>query len=213
MGEAGTALTRGRIDKRRAILDAALRVFDREGYDRAGVDVIAAEAGVAKATVYNHFGDKETLLRQAFAALSEEALARNLAAVAPLADRDGDLRALLEDAGLRLVRCYCAPHSWTLRRLLAAEAGRFPDLLGLVQDGVADRVNEALADRLARLVLAGRLRAADPALAAEQFGGLLCGSLDRRTRLGTREVPEEEMREVARAAADTFLRAFGTGEL
>ncbi|TGB14694.1 TetR/AcrR family transcriptional regulator, partial [Streptomyces palmae] len=47
--------------KRQAILDAAVTVFLREGYQRAGVDVIAAAAGVSKQTVYNHFGDKERL--------------------------------------------------------------------------------------------------------------------------------------------------------
>ncbi|MFF6008462.1 TetR/AcrR family transcriptional regulator, partial [Prauserella flavalba] len=40
----------------------------REGYPQARVDQIAAEAGVAKATVYNHFGDKENLFRETIAA-------------------------------------------------------------------------------------------------------------------------------------------------
>jgi TetR/AcrR family transcriptional regulator, mexJK operon transcriptional repressor len=70
---------RGRIDKREAILAAAGEVFGREGYAHAGVDVIAAEAGVAKSTVYNHFGDKETLFREAIAADVDRALAKHLA--------------------------------------------------------------------------------------------------------------------------------------
>src|SRR5688500_9283922 len=116
---------RGRVDKRRAILDAAFAVFAREGYAQAGVDVIAAEAGVAKATVYNHFGDKETLLRETFNALADSALARNMAAVERLNGR-GDLRKTLEDVGLRMVRCHCDERSWAMRRLLAAEIGQFP---------------------------------------------------------------------------------------
>src|SRR5215204_5592639 len=55
--------SRGRIDKREAILTAALRVFSQQGYERASVDEIAAEAGVAKPTIYNHFGTKEQLFR------------------------------------------------------------------------------------------------------------------------------------------------------
>ncbi|MBB5936912.1 TetR/AcrR family transcriptional regulator [Streptomyces zagrosensis] len=52
----------GRLSaKREAILRAAVEVFLREGYARASVDAIAEEAGVAKQTVYNHFGDKERL--------------------------------------------------------------------------------------------------------------------------------------------------------
>lgn len=153
-GAADLTGSRGRIDKRQAILDAAFAVFAREGYVQAGVDAIAAEAGVAKATVYNHFGDKETVLRQTVALLAEQALAQNLAAVERLTDTGGDLRELLEDVGLSLAHCYCDERSWTLRRLLLAEFGRFPDLIGVVYGQVNDRVIEALADRLARLALA-----------------------------------------------------------
>src|SRR4051812_26715792 len=151
---AGKGLTRGRgrIDKRRAILDASFAVFAREGYAQAGVDVIAAEAGVAKATVYNHFGDKESLLRQTVAALAERALAQNLAAVEQLTDPGGGpdgepaerLRTMLEDVGLRLAQCYCDERSWALRRLLSAELNQFPDLLDLVQVQASDRISAAL---------------------------------------------------------------------
>ncbi|MFC5179857.1 TetR/AcrR family transcriptional regulator [Actinomadura harenae] len=200
---------RGRIDKRRAILDAAFAVIGREGYAQAGVDVIAAEAGVAKATVYNHFGDKEALFRASFAAQAERVLTANLAALEVLADTGGDLRDLLEDVGRRLLECYCDERSWAVRRLLLAEHGQFPDLLDVTQSGVADRVLQTLADRFARLALAGRLNLTDPELAAEQFTGLLTGPVDRRTRFGTRPLSEDGLRAGAREAVDTFLRAFG----
>ncbi|WP_231618526.1 TetR/AcrR family transcriptional regulator [Nonomuraea sp. SBT364] len=199
---------RGRIDKRQAILDAAFAVFARAGYAQAGVDVIAAEAGVAKATVYSHFGDKETLLREAVAASADQALADNLTAVDRLTDRGHDLRATLEGVGLRLLQCYCDDRSWALRRLLSAELNQFPDLLDIIHTRAADRIAEALADRLARLTVAGRLRTPDPLLAAEQFFALLTGPMDRRARLGTRHVPIAELRDLSRAAVHTFLRAF-----
>ncbi|HEY3685901.1 MAG TPA: TetR/AcrR family transcriptional regulator [Streptosporangiaceae bacterium] len=205
---AGEPSVRGRIDKRRAILDAAFAVFAREGYTQAGVDVIAAEAGVAKATVYNHFGGKETLLRQAFAALADDALARNLAAVDRLTERGGT-RARLEDVAVHLLTCYCDEKSRTMRRLLVAETPRFPALVDIVQEQVGDRVLQALADRLARLSVAGLLRTPDPALAAEQFTALLTAPIDRRSRLGTRRVPATELRATAKAAVGTFLAAYG----
>lgn len=198
---------RGRIDKRQAILDAAFTVFAREGYAQAGVDVIAGEAGVAKATVYSHFHDKENLLRQAIAASADQALAENLAAVDQLTDR-GDLRATLESVGLHLLQCYCDDRSWALRRLLSAEVNQFPDLLDIVHTRAADRVTEALADRLARLTVTGRLHTPDPLLAAEQLIALLAGPIDKRARLGTRRVPTTELRAVTRAAVHTFLQAF-----
>ncbi|MFD8556354.1 TetR/AcrR family transcriptional regulator [Streptosporangium canum] len=204
----GVVAARGRIDKRQAILDAAFTVFARAGYSQAGVDMIAAEARVAKATVYSHFGDKENLLRQAVAASADQALADNLAAVERITDRGADLHATLEGVGLRLLQCYCDDRSWALRRLLSAEINQFPDLLDIIHTRAADRITETLADRLARLTVAGHLHTPDPVLAAEQFFALLCGPMDRRARLGTRHVPETELRALSHAAVHTFLQAF-----
>jgi AcrR family transcriptional regulator len=44
------------------LLQTALRLFYRDGFHRTGVDRIIAEAGVAKMTLYNHFGTKEQLI-------------------------------------------------------------------------------------------------------------------------------------------------------
>jgi len=47
---------------REELLTAALHVFARRGYDQAGVDEIAAEAGYSKGALYWHFSGKEDLL-------------------------------------------------------------------------------------------------------------------------------------------------------
>ena len=47
------------------ILDAAATVFAREGFDRANMDVIAAEADATKPTLYARFGSKEALFQAA----------------------------------------------------------------------------------------------------------------------------------------------------
>ncbi|WP_129668038.1 TetR/AcrR family transcriptional regulator [Phytoactinopolyspora endophytica] len=202
----GTA--RGRIDKRQAILFAAFSVFAREGYSHASVDVIAAEAGVAKPTVYNHFGDKESLFREAVVVDADQVMAKNLAAVELLHNSGDDVRGTLEDVGYRMLECYCDERSSALRRLLYAEITRFPDLLDIVRGRAATRVEEALADRLARLSLAGRLRTEDPVVAAEQFIALLTGPVEARSALGTRPLPDSELKSLTRTAVDTFLQAF-----
>ncbi|WP_198406846.1 TetR/AcrR family transcriptional regulator C-terminal domain-containing protein [Nocardia terpenica] len=48
------------------------------------------------------------------------------------------------------------------------------------------------------------------AIAAEQFGALLTGPVESRSRLGTRKLPASELREVTENAVATFLRAFGS---
>lgn len=50
--------------RRQAILDAALDVFAAQGFAAARLDDVAAEAGVAKGTIYLFFADKEALFEQ-----------------------------------------------------------------------------------------------------------------------------------------------------
>ncbi|HEY2940032.1 MAG TPA: TetR/AcrR family transcriptional regulator [Gaiellaceae bacterium] len=53
-------------DKRRLLLDAAVRVFARKGYHAARVGDIAEEAGVAYGLLYHYFDSKEDVLRSVF---------------------------------------------------------------------------------------------------------------------------------------------------
>jgi TetR/AcrR family fatty acid metabolism transcriptional regulator len=54
------------VDKRRQILDAAIRVFARQGYHSTRVSDIADEAGVAYGLVYHYFDSKEQVLNELF---------------------------------------------------------------------------------------------------------------------------------------------------
>ncbi|TDD46834.1 TetR/AcrR family transcriptional regulator [Nonomuraea terrae] len=202
--------TGGRIDKRQAILDGAFTVFAREGYAQACVQDIARESGVAKPTVYNHMTDKATLFVNALEVAAQTALAERIAALEPLAAPGDDLRATLDEVAHALLRLHTDSRSCALKRLLHSEINHFPDILEIVKESGPDRLNNALADRLARLALAGRLRAADPDLAAEQFMALLLGPLEARSRLGTRTLEDAELRTMAAAAVDAFLRAWAT---
>jgi AcrR family transcriptional regulator len=54
------------IDKRRQILDAAVRVFARQGFHSTRVSDIADEAGVAYGLVYHYFPSKEQVMNELF---------------------------------------------------------------------------------------------------------------------------------------------------
>ena len=63
---------------RRAIVDAAAELFVAQGYGATTLEQVAARAGVAVQTVYFHFGNKRTILKQAVdvaAAGDDEAVA------------------------------------------------------------------------------------------------------------------------------------------
>jgi TetR/AcrR family fatty acid metabolism transcriptional regulator len=61
-----TPAREGAVDKRRLILDAAIRVFARRGFHHCRVSDVADEAGVAYGLVYHYFGSKEEILNQIF---------------------------------------------------------------------------------------------------------------------------------------------------
>ena len=92
-----TRLTRAesKENTRRLLIDAAERVFMRQGYQRATLDNIAADAGFTKGAVYWHFQSKEDL----FIELLADGLKRNIGRLDQLASIGNDLERL--DAELR----------------------------------------------------------------------------------------------------------------
>lgn len=61
-----------RSEIRDHLLDTALRLFNERGYHATGVDLIIAESGVAKTTLYRHFETKEELILAALERRDEE---------------------------------------------------------------------------------------------------------------------------------------------
>ena len=69
--------------KRTRIVDAAMRHFAEQGYDAARVGDLAAMLGIAKGSIFQHFGSKDGLVRaylQARHAATAERMERELQA-------------------------------------------------------------------------------------------------------------------------------------
>src|ERR1700716_94258 len=85
----------GLADKRRAILTGALTVFARDGYTRASIDAISAEAGVSTRTIYNHFQDKAQLFETVIQESADRAAEAQIATIdryfAKITDLEADL--------------------------------------------------------------------------------------------------------------------------
>ena len=60
-----------RAEKKDYLLEEAIRLFNRYGYHAMGVDRLMAETGIAKTTLYRHFGSKEGLILAALAKVDE----------------------------------------------------------------------------------------------------------------------------------------------
>jgi TetR/AcrR family transcriptional regulator, mexJK operon transcriptional repressor len=188
--------------KHGAILDAAKRVFLREGYS-ASMDLVSAEAGVSKQTVYNHFASKEGLFRAIVDDLASELLDVLVERVSTRADPARTLEALAR----RFLTLLLMPSSLALHRMLVAEAPRFPDLAREIYLGGAARAVDELAAYLEEQNRRGTLAVEDPALAADQFFGALRGNLQLSALLNPRDVPgEAEIERSLEHAVQSFLR-------
>src|SRR5262249_27623936 len=81
----GTALARSQAARRRRVLDAALRLAERGGFEAVQMRDVATEANVALGTVYRYFTSKERLLLEAMVE-EIEALAGRLEARPPVGE-------------------------------------------------------------------------------------------------------------------------------
>ena len=122
---------------RQAIYEAALRLFERDGYDAVSVADITREVGIAKGTFFNHFPTKADIL----AAWYDDLIADYLAAQSPQGELVDSLLELTMGIG-RLTRQY--PEMWRAKNI---EAPRSQSLRDVEQDTdrqVAARIADVL---------------------------------------------------------------------
>lgn len=54
---------KNKINKRKCILEAAIRLFSKKGYEQTSIEELAREAGIGKGTVYSYFQTKKDIVR------------------------------------------------------------------------------------------------------------------------------------------------------
>ncbi|GAA1575078.1 MULTISPECIES: TetR/AcrR family transcriptional regulator [Kribbella] len=199
--------------KRRAILAAATEVFLQHGYLGASMDEVAAKAGVSKQTVYKQFENKERLFAEIVLGTSDQLLDGLFQAYVDTLEDAADAREGLRALAHRLLQSLTADNVLQLRRLVIAEADRFPEVCGAWFDSGFEKSLEALGQALTRLSDRGLLKQLDdPTLAAYQFAGLVMYKpMNRAMFAGTRQrVDSSELQNLADQAADVFLAAYGS---
>ena len=140
---AGNAMGRTRA----GLLAGAARAFAEHGVRRSTMQSIAAAAGVAKATLYNHFRTKDDVA----AALLALELDR-LTALAASQPRDQALATLSDELGAHpILRRLAGTEPDALIALLAVDADRWAELISRL--GAALRVDDDGAQLAARWLL------------------------------------------------------------
>ncbi len=186
-------------DCRSRLVQAATEVFLAEGY-HAGVNRIAALAGVAKQTLYNHFPGKADL----FAEVIRQSTAEFMVA---LGDDGEGLRERLQRFGARYRERLLSPAGLGLYRMLVAEAARFPGLAATFYAAGPQQTAARLRAVLEESMQRGELRRDDPEFAVTMLLSMLVG-VERSCHLFSGEsAPGSDAAQAARIV-DCFLRAF-----
>lgn len=167
------------VETRRAIFEAAGRLFHRKGYNGASVRAIAAEAGVDPALVIRYFGSKERLFLDTVALVGEFDLFPDVP---------------LDQLGRQVVRTVLADlpqQTFEAWRAMVAASG---------SDGVRQRLIEVM-EQVVIAPLAPRLPGDRPALRARLIAAQVAGLLDAVAVLGDEHI--------AAATTDDLVEIYG----
>jgi TetR/AcrR family transcriptional repressor of mexJK operon len=195
---------------RAAVLAAARTLFLRHGYGGTTMEHIAAEAGLTKRTLYNNYGEKDSLFRQMVddTVAYAESFARGLHEEFAVGMTKANAAARLEALGVRLAQGIVRPEVVALRRMLIGASPDFPAIGREYFERAPAQVLRALAEGFATLTRRRILRARDEQGAAAQFAYLVAGAhLDQA--LMTSDLPAQEVIEAtARQGVATFLARY-----
>ena len=164
-----------------AILDASWQLFLARGVEAVSVDAIAAEAGVAKMTLYAYFPDKRALFQEGVR--REMAKIEAAQALAPSLHKDATLGDVLIAFGTGIMTFLTSPGAVDFYSALSGELRRDAELARLFYDAGPGRTHANLAAILAS-PLAGTVRIDDPHAAAELLFGMWQGMTNYRLALG-----------------------------
>jgi AcrR family transcriptional regulator len=154
------------VDKRRQILDAAIRVFARQGFHATRVSDIADEAGVAYGLVYHYFKSKEEVLNELFA----ERWSLLLAAIEETDRAGGPHRARLAAVASFIIDSY--RHDPELMKVIIVEVTRAANSFGRTHLPEIRSAYQSIAKIVAEGQEAGAFRRdIDPMFASMAFYG------------------------------------------
>jgi TetR/AcrR family transcriptional regulator, mexJK operon transcriptional repressor len=190
------------------ILDTARQMFLERGYDATSLDDVAAASGVSKTTVYNNFGDKETLFSAVVLSVTERAeqiiseLGAMLSGHEPIAER-------LTMVARALAYGVLNPAVVQLRRLAISEALRFPDIVTAYWDRAPARTLALLTESFTQMAAQGELDTGDPAAAAGLFAYAVLGPHQDQALLQPhRPLTRAHLDEHVDSVVAAFLRAY-----
>jgi AcrR family transcriptional regulator len=152
-------------------MEVATQLFVERGFAATSLVDIARGAGVATRTLYQHFGDKESIFREVIYARDAEA------ALQPPKVQPGDtLYDALLNASTYAYTITYREQSIGLMRLMIAESNRFPEFMQSIAKTIFSNFRSNIEKVLEALATASLIPDGDHARSAELFSDLVLGS-------------------------------------
>ena len=194
--------TRAQAEQRHAqLLDRALDVFLKYGYELATIDQIIGSIGMHKSTVYSLYANKKALFR----ATIQRAIQRWKQPVEALrAVETDDLEATLIAIARLLMMNSARPVALKLQRIIIAESFRVPEITQMYWEQGARSNVEYVTDLLARRAMQGEILVDQPELIAHGFLTLTVGLMARMILVGTK-IDQREIDKRIRLYVRLFL--------
>ena len=191
--------------KRRQIMEGARTAFLAAGFDGASMNDVARSAGVSKGTLYAYFNSKDDLFEAIIRAEKAQAAERLCTF-----KREGDVKEMLTEFGVRLMGRITEPTNLALARVVIAAADKFPNVgRAFFEEGPLYGATR-LAEELSALEKAGALKVPDPERAAWHFVDLCQSYVFKRLLFGVVDrLRPEEIEASVNAGVEVFLKAYG----
>lgn len=115
----------------------ATRLFLEKGYAGMTIDELARRLGSAKRSVYSRFADKADLFRMVTTTYAEQALRQ----LAPVVVDERPLSEQLRNVCLDTLLLFLEPDVIAIERVALAEAGRFPEIVPILESARLSAMN------------------------------------------------------------------------
>ena len=190
------------LEKRQRILNSAKSLFLKQGYQGSSMNHIAAEAGVSKLTVYNHFQDKASLFTAAIEDTCSSLLKTN---TFQLLSAEAFLNSMHELCRISL-NMVCLPEAIKLEHLLFQLAAEQNPLAQQFYTASHGKMRQLWQDFFLQAIQLGCVKDVPVDELQHCIMSLLLGTRHHDLLLGFRAIPSaEEQQQIVQDSIDLLL--------
>ena len=188
-------------ERRRKIIQAAMDVFSRSGFNGATTRKIAQKAGISEAMIYSHFKDKEDL----YSSIIDQRIQESEPLYHPLdAMRKKDDKRVFETIVSNFMQRYSK--DTTFLRLLLFSALEGHELAGMFVSGPLRGFFEFLAEYVRERIDEGAFKAVNPEIASRCLVGMVHYFVLLKKIYGDETLQSIDLDETIKTMIDIFCR-------